>query len=90
MPYLGIFGLEFEKAFVISEISNLEFLKNESWTHAVNFGIGSAFSKGPGSCFSEDPVPGPGQLYNVCPMYPRSFKNNTQKIPICFENKYLA
>ena len=30
MPYLGIFGLEFEKAFVISEISTLELLKNES------------------------------------------------------------
>ena len=30
MPYLGIFGLEFEKAFAISEISTLEFLKNES------------------------------------------------------------
>ena len=48
MSYLGTFGLEFEKAVVISEISTLEFRKNEFLTHAVNFGIGSTFSKGPG------------------------------------------
>ena len=54
----GIFGLEFEKAIVISAISTLEFLKNESLTHAVNFGIGSAFSKGLGSGFSQGLGPG--------------------------------
>ena len=50
MPYLGTFGsftFEFEKAIVISEISTLKCLKNESLTHTVNFGIGSAFSKSP-------------------------------------------
>ena len=47
MPYLGTFGLEFDKAIVISEISTLKCLKNESLTHTVNFGIGSAFSKSP-------------------------------------------
>ena len=52
MTYLGTFGLEFEKAIFISEISSLEFLKNESLTHTVNFGIRSAFSKGPGFGFS--------------------------------------
>ena len=31
----------------------------------MNFGIGSAFSKGPGSAFSEVPGPGPGPLYKV-------------------------
>ena len=30
MPFLGTFGLDFEKAIVISEISTLEFLENES------------------------------------------------------------
>ena len=51
MPYLGTFGLEFAKAIVISEISTLEFLKNESLTHTVNFGIGSAFLKVQGPLF---------------------------------------
>ena len=58
MPYLGTFGLEFEKAILISEISSLECLKNQSLTHTVNFGIGSPFSEGPGPC--------PGPLYKVC------------------------
>ena len=66
MPYLGIFGLEFKKTIVIFEINTLQFVKNESLTHTVNFGIGSAFSKGPGSAFSEDSGPGPGPLYKVC------------------------
>ena len=57
-PYLGSFGLEFEKAIVVSEISTFKFLKNEPLTHTVNFGIGSAFSKGPG----------PGPLYKLCPL----------------------
>lgn len=46
MTYLGTFGLQFKKAIVISEISNLESLKSESLTQAVNFGIGFTFSKG--------------------------------------------
>ena len=54
MSYLGTFGLEFEKAI----ISTLDFFKNESLTHTVNFCIGSAFSKGPGL--------GPRPLYKVC------------------------
>ena len=48
--------------------------QNDSLTHTVNIGIGSAFSKDlgsafsktPGSAFSEDPSPGPGPLYKVC------------------------
>ena len=51
MSYLGTFGLEFAKAIVISEMSTLEFLKNESLTHTVNFGIGSAFLKVQGPLF---------------------------------------
>ena len=65
MSYLGIFRLELKKTLVIFEISTLEFLKNESLTHKVNFGIGSAFSKGSGSGFSE----GPGLLPKVCHFY---------------------
>ena len=44
MPYLGILGVEFLKNIVIFEISTLEFVKHESLTHTMNFGIGSAFS----------------------------------------------
>ena len=52
MLYLGIFGLEFSKTIVIFEISTLKFVKHESLTHTVNFGVGSAFSKGFGvRCF---------------------------------------
>ena len=65
MSYLGIFRLELKKTLVIFEISTLEFLKNESLTHKVNFGIGSAFSKGSGSAFSG----GPGPLHKVCHFY---------------------
>ena len=32
----------------------------------MNFGIGSTFSKGSGSTFSEGPDPGPGSLYKAC------------------------
>ena len=35
----------------------------------MNFGIGYAFSNGPGTASSEDPGPGPGALYKVCRMY---------------------
>ena len=64
MPYLGIFGLEFLKTIVIFEISTLEFVKHESLTHTINFGIGSAFSKGLRSAFSEGL--GLGPLYKAC------------------------
>ena len=33
----------------------------------MNFVIESAFSKGPGSAFSEDRLSGPGQLCKLCP-----------------------
>ena len=68
-PCLGTFGLEFEKAIVISELSTLEFSKK-------SFDIQSAFSKGPGSNFSKGPCPGPGPLYNVCPI----MKGKTKKM----------
>ena len=74
MPYLGTFGLDFEEAVVIAEISTLEFLKNESLTHAVNFGIVPAFSKGSGSGFFEGPSSGPGPLYKVYPFNILSLK----------------
>ena len=61
MPHLGISVLEFENNIVIFEISTFKFIRNESLTHTVNFGIGSAFSKGPG--------PGPGLLCKVCPVH---------------------
>ena len=66
MHCLGIFGQAFENNIVIFEISTLKFVENEFLTHAVNFGIGSAFSKSPGSPFSEGPGPAPGPLYKVC------------------------
>ena len=65
MPYFGTFGIEFEKAIVISEISYLECLKNESLTHTVNFGIRSVFSESLGSGFSEGLGPGPDPLDKV-------------------------
>ena len=68
MSYLGIIGLEFKKAIVILEISTLKFVKNQSLTHIVNFGIGSSFSKFLGSVFSEDPSLGPGPLCKVRPL----------------------
>ena len=65
MPYFGILGQEFKKTIVIFEISILKFVKNESLTDTVNFGIGFAFSEGLGSAFSE----GPGPLYKVCQFF---------------------
>ena len=41
------------KTIATFEISTLKFVKNDSLTHTVNIGIGSAFSKSPGSAFSE-------------------------------------
>ena len=49
------------------EISTLTFVKDESLTHTINFGIGSTFSKCLGSSFSEGLGPGPGPLCKVCP-----------------------
>ena len=68
MPYVGIFGLENLRTIVIFEISNLKFVKHESLTHTMDFGIGNAFSKGLGSAFSE----GPG----VCFVKYAEFDNN--------------
>ena len=66
MPDLGILGLEFLKTIVIFEISTLKLFSEDSLTHTVNFGIGSAFSKGPGFAFSEGPSTDPGPFYKVC------------------------
>ena len=62
MPYLCIFGLEFYIS--TSNLSKTNFL-----THTVNFGIGSTYSKGVGSAFSEVPSPGLGKLCKVCQFY---------------------
>ena len=43
----------------------LKFVKNESLTHAMNFGEEPAFPKGPGSLFTESPYLGEGLLYKV-------------------------
>ena len=48
----------------IFEISTLKFVISESLTHTVNFGIGSAFSKGPWSASFEGS--GPVPPYKVC------------------------
>ena len=47
---------------MIFEINTFEFVRHESLTHTMNFGIGFAFSKGLGSALSESP----GPLYKVC------------------------
>ena len=70
MPFFGIFdqkclvlvflGKNFKRSIVIFEISTLKFFKNESLTHTVNCSVGSVFSKGTGSAFSEGPGPGSG------------------------------
>ena len=48
----------------------LNLSKNPSLTYTVNFGIGSSFSKVPGSTFPEDLGPGPDPLYKVCQKFP--------------------
>ena len=58
MPYLDIFGLEFENKILIFEISTLEFVKIEFLTDTVNFGIESSFSDAPDA--------GLGLIYKVC------------------------
>ena len=67
MLSFGIFWLEFEKNILIFEISTLKFVVSVSLTHTVESGIGSIFSKGPGSAFSEGLGPNPGPRYKVCP-----------------------
>ena len=47
------------------EISTPEFVKNEFLAKTGNFSIGFAFSKSPGSTFSEHLDPDPGPLYKV-------------------------
>ena len=66
MLYLGILGLEFQKSISIFETNTLKFVKNESLTRTVNFGIGFTFSKCPLSAFSEGPGSAPGLLYKLC------------------------
>ena len=60
MPYLGIFGVDFLKANVIFDVSTLEFVKNKFLTHAVNFGIRTAF---------EVPSPVLDLLYEICRLH---------------------
>ena len=55
MPDLNILELKVLKTIFIFELSTLKFVKYESLTHTVNFGIRSAFSKGPGSAFPKGP-----------------------------------
>ena len=50
----GYFGARILKTFVIFEISTVKFDISEFLARTVNFGIGSAFSDGP------------GPLYKVC------------------------
>ena len=49
---------------IIYEISTLKFIKNGFLTVIASFDIGSTFSKGPESTFSEGL--GPGLLYKIC------------------------
>ena len=56
--------------------------QNQYLTHTVNFGIGSAFSIGPGSFFSEGLGLGQGPLYKVCPLISNSSELPISKISI--------
>ena len=62
----GHFELEVKKTIVIFEIITLKFVKNKPLIHAADFGIGSTFSKSPGSAFFEDLGPDTGPVYKVC------------------------
>ena len=53
--------LNLKRSNFLFKISTLKFIKSLS-----NFSIGSTFSEGPGSDFSEGLGPGPGALYKVC------------------------
>ena len=68
MPFWAIFELEFYETTVVFKISTLKFVILEFLSHTVNISIGSAFSKGPGSDFSEGPDPGLGSFYRVWPV----------------------
>ena len=59
-------GWNLKKTMVIFEINTLQFIKNELLTNAVNFGIGSSFSKCPGLTFSEGQGSSLGPLYKGC------------------------
>ena len=48
---------------------HMEFVKNEFFTHIVNFHIGYAFTEGPGSTFSQGLCP----LYKVCDLTEHKF-----------------
>ena len=63
LPYLDIFELKFEKIIFIFKIITIEFIKNDFLTNAVNLGLGSAFSEGPGA------DAGPSLVYKVCPFF---------------------
>ena len=63
MPYLSIFGLEFEKK-LIFKISTLIVIMNQFLINIVNFWHTARSSKGPGSTSSEGS--GLGQLCKVC------------------------
>ena len=63
LPYLDIFELKFEKIIFIFKIITIEFIKNDFLTNAVNLGLGSAFSEGPGADV------GPSLVYKVCPFF---------------------
>ena len=65
IPYLGIMGLEFQKTIIKFEISTPKFDKNEFLTHALNFDVGFAFSKGLESTTSEPSNQGPSPLCNA-------------------------
>ena len=56
------FWAKFLRTIVIFEINKLEFVKHESLTHIMNFGIKSSFFNGLVFAFSK----GPGPLYKVC------------------------
>ena len=70
-------------SYLKSAPSNLS--KNESLTHAVNFGVASAFSKGQGSALSEGPVLGLHALYKVPRKIVTEFNNlQISSFPISF------
>ena len=64
--FLGYFWARIVKNYCHILNQHLKLIKNESLSHTVNFDIGSAFSKGSGSTFSEGPDPSPRPLYKVC------------------------
>ena len=51
-----------------------------SLTHTVNFDVGSAFSKGLESAFSEGPGPGPSPIHKVCQKFVFTYVTGVQVI----------